>query len=730
MTEILQCGAQFHLRNDRISYSLYLLEGGIPMHLYFGRRVERLSPVPFLRRAGLATDGSFSMQECSLDHVPQEYPQYGLGEMREGALTVRLADGTATSDLRFVSAGVTDGKCALRGLPATFGTDCKTLTITLRDSLTGLEALLRYTVFDDCDVIARSAELRNTSSQTITLERAYSLCLDLPTMDWELITLSGAWARERELIRRPLCLGETSVSSLRGCSSLQTSPFMALVRRETTERQGEAIGMALVYSGSFYAGVTCDHNRTVRAMMGINDRGFGWQLEKGESFQTPEALLVYSQEGLGGMSAQFHRICAQHLTRGRYRDADRPILLNNWEATYFGFDEEKLCAIAATAADVGVELFVLDDGWFGHRDDDRSSLGDWTPDPRKLPLGLGHLADRIHGMGLKFGLWFEPEMVSPDSELYRAHPDWCIHVEGRERIEGRHQLVLDLSRADVQEYVYHAVADILSAYGVDYVKWDMNRNMTNIGSALLPPDKQREVPHRYMLGLYSVLERLVQDFPHVLFESCSSGGGRFDLGMLYYMPQTWCSDDTDAVARCRIQYSTSMVFPPFAMGSHVSAVPNHQTGRVTPLSTRGHVAMSGCFGYELDLNRLTREELEEVRAQIARVKRLRHTLLYGSFHRLLSPYESIPGAPYAHDTAWITVSADRREAVFMYMRPQSMANELPPIVRFAGLDRDMVYDVEETGESYTGAELLESGLCFPLPGGDAASVSYTLRARP
>lgn len=721
MTDIIVDKQLLHLRNERISYIIYLLEGGIPMHLYYGARVESMNPSTLLQRAGLARDSSFSMQGCSLDHVPQEYPQYGLGEMREGAVMVRSEDGTRTCDLRFVSAEVFDGKPCLKGLPATHGAACKTLTMVLRDQLTGLEARLLYTVFDDCDAIARSVLLTNTSGKTLTLERAFSLCLDIHEMRFDVITLSGSWSRERELVRRPLCLGETSVSSMRGCSSLQTSPFLALCRPETTEEQGEAYGMALVYSGNFYAGAFADHNRTTRVLMGINDRDFSWTLEGGQSFQTPEAIAVYSRDGLDGMSAQFHRLCAEHLTRGKFAHADRPILLNNWEATYFDFDEEKLVRIASTAAKVGVELFVLDDGWFGHRNDDHTSLGDWTPDLRKLPLGLAHLADRIHGLGLKFGLWFEPEMVSPDSDLFRAHPDWCIHVVGREHIEGRNQLILDLSREDVRDYVYHAVADILSANAIDYVKWDMNRNMTNIGSALLPPERQKELPHRYMLGLYEILEKLVQRFPDVLFESCSSGGGRFDMGMLYYMPQTWCSDNTDALCRCRIQYSTSLVFPPFAMGSHVSAVPNHQTGRITPLATRAAVAMSGCFGYELDLNKLPDDELTQVQKQIARVKELRHTLLYGRFHRLLSPYEG-------NDTAWMTVSPDRREAVLMLTRAQALSFEAPPILRLRDLDADATYEVAETGERYTGAELMNCGLVCPLPWGDAACVSYVLRA--
>lgn len=710
-----------HLRNGRISYIIYLTEEGLPLHLYFGARLDNVNPVTMLRHFNLPESGAFSLHGCPLDHAPQEYPSFGMGDMREGALTVRAQDGTATCDLRFVSADFVEGKPALEGLPATFGDQAKTLRLLLRDELLKLDATLSYTLFEDVDAVIRSVKLTNTGDAALSIERAFSLCLDLPDSRYDLITLSGAWAREREVVRRPLVMGEQSVSSLRGATSLQTTNFLALARPEATEAQGEVIAAALVYSGNFKATAQVDSNRLTRMMLGINDVDFAWKLEPGESFQTPEATLVYSTEGLDGMSRQFHRLCASHLVRDKYAHAPRPILLNNWEATYFNFNEEKLLAIAKTAANVGVELFVLDDGWFGHRDSDNSSLGDWTVDRNKLPGGMRALVDQVHAMGLKFGLWFEPEMVSPDSDLYRAHPDWCIHVDGRVRVENRNQLILDLSRGDVQDYIYHAVANVLEENGIDYVKWDMNRNFATVGSALLPADRQKELPHRYMLGLYAVLEKLTQRFPDVLFESCSSGGGRFDMGMLYYMPQTWCSDNTDALSRCRIQYGTSLVFPPFAMGSHVSAVPNHQTGRVTPIATRGNVAMSGCFGYELDLNRLSAEDLEAVKKQIARVKSIRQTLLYGDFHRLLSPFEG-------NDTAWITVSPDQTEAVLMFTRAQVQSNSLPPLVRLRGLDPAKTYAVVETGEVYTGSELMNLGLALPLPWGDASSVSWTLRA--
>ncbi len=721
MTEIIVKDQLIHLRNDHISYIIDILEGDIPAHLYFGKRIESINPAAVLRHYELPADGKWWPHNCALDHTPHEYPSHGLGDLREGALSVRQKDGTRSVDLRVTGWEVVDGKPGVPGLPATFGDNAKTLLLHLRDELIGLKATLSYTLFDDVAGVIRHTELHNASDADLYIERAYSLCLELPDSRYDLITLSGKWAREREMSRRPLTMGEQGVSSLRGATSLFTSNMLFLARPETTEEHGEAIGAALVYSGNFTASVHVDANRCSRVFLGLNGVDFSWKLAPGETFHTPEAVTVYSDAGLDGMSAQFHRVCGSHLVRGKYAKAPRPILLNNWEATYFGFNEEKLLKIARTAADVGVELFVLDDGWFGHRDDDTTSLGDWYVDTRKLPNGMRHLTDQVHAMGLKFGLWFEPEMVSPKSDLYAKHPDWAIHIAGRMPIQQRQQLTLDMSREDVQDYVYECVASHLREDGIDYVKWDMNRHFSNIGSALLPADQQKELPHRYMLGLYRVLEKLIHEFPDVLFESCSSGGGRFDMGMLHYMPQTWTSDNTDALCRCKIQYSTSLVFPPFAMGSHVSAVPNHQTGRITPIETRGNVAMSGCFGYELDLNTLSPEDLEKVRAQVKRIKALRTTLLYGDFHRLISPYEG-------QDTAWITVGQDKREAVFMFVRAMNQPATPPALVKLRGLDENKVYTIRETGESYSGSELMNVGVSVHPGWGDAASISWTLEA--
>ena len=477
-----------------------------------------------------------------------------------------------------------------------------------------------------------------------------------------------------------------------------------------------------MYSGNFLAGAEVDQYETTRVFMGINPFDFSWRLQPGESFQTPEAVLVYSAEGIGGMSRTYHRLYRTRLSRGRYRDLERPILVNNWEATYFDFNAQKIEAIAETASELGIELFVLDDGWFGKRDDDRSCLGDWVVDRNKLPDGLEDLARRVNDKGLQFGLWFEPEMISPDSDLYRAHPDWCLHVPGRRRTEGRRQLILDLSRQDVRDYLYEAISGILASSPISYVKWDMNRNMTEIGSAQMDAEGQSEIAHRYMLGLYDLLERIVTAFPDVLFESCSGGGGRFDPGMLYYMPQTWTSDDTDAVERLKIQYGTSIVYPVSSMGAHVSAVPNHQLHRMTSLEMRGDVAMSGNFGYELDLTVFTDEEKEIVKDQVATYKELRGLIQTGDLYRLKSPFEG-------NETAWMMVSGDRQEAVVFYFRTLAEPNPALRRLRLAGLDAAAVYVMDGYEGELAGDRLMNFGIPLPQLNGDFKSLVFKLRAR-
>ena len=721
MAEILHNGNLYHLRNDVISYVLMEMPGGVLSHLYFGARLEGLNAANLLRHANIPADGGFSVQECTLDRLPQEYPSFGLGDLRDGALTVDGPDGSWAVDLRVEKVETPDAKPKLEGLPATRGENCAALRVTLRDAHTGLIALLDYAIYDDCPAVTRSVKLVNGGAEPLNLTRAYSLCLDLPDDGWDIITLPGAWARERAVCRRPLAAGHQGISSRRGASSAQASPFMALARPEANQAQGEVIGATLIYSGNFMASAEVSQFGVTRVLLGIDDRDFGWQLLPGEDFQAPEAALVYSDEGIGGMSRAFHALWENHLLPVRWMNRKRPVLLNSWEAAYFDFNHDKLLAIAKAAADAGVELFVMDDGWFGHRDDDHTSLGDWNVDRRKLPQGLEGLGQAVRALGIRFGIWMEPEMVSPDSDLFRAHPDWCLHIPGREAIQSRHQLILDMGRQEVQDFVVAAVSDTLKASGASYLKWDMNRNFTNIGSAALPADRQRETAHRYMLGLYAVMERLVEAFPEVLFEGCASGGGRFDAGMLYYVPQIWCSDDTDALCRVEIQYGTTMLFPPSTMGCHVSAVPNHQTARVTPLETRFAVALGGSFGYELDPCKLTDDERAALRDQVAFANRTQLLRLYGNLYWLQMPFNG-------NDAAWMSVSEDRGEALFTMVRAMARPNAMPPMVRLAGLDAGRRYRVVETDEVYGGDELMRVGLCCPLPYGDAASLVYTLVA--
>jgi len=717
----------FHLQSRSSSYVIRIEKNAYLSHVYWGPKlraegfrgdiqsVERCSFHPNF----IAEDRTFSF-----DTLTQEYPAYGTGDYREPAIEVRLANGTTVTDFRYAGHEIKRGKPGLPGLPATYvesDDEADTLEITLRDAPTGLTVALSYTAFRDIDAIARSVRVTNEGGEPATIERVLSASVDFLGDEYDMLQLSGAWTRERHMYKRPLVPGVHRIDSKRGASSHQQNPFLALLAKDATEHQGEVYGFSLVYSGNFLAQAEVEAYATTRVGIGINPFDFSWRLEPGETFQAPEAVLVRSSEGLGGMSRSYHKLYRTRLCRGEFRDKARPILVNNWEATYFDFNAEKIKSIAAAGKELGLELFVLDDGWFGRRDSDNCSLGDWVEDRRKLPDGLGKLGEDITAMGMEFGLWFEPEMVSPDSDLYRAHPDWCLHVPNRSRTEGRQQLILDYSRKDVCDYIVDSISSVLSSAPITYVKWDMNRNMTEIGSALLPPERQRETAHRYMLGLYDVLERITSKFPHILFESCSGGGGRFDPGLLYYMPQTWTSDDTDAVERLKIQYGTSIVYPASAMGAHVSAVPNHQVHRMTPFETRGHVAMSGNFGYELDLTKLTEAERDAVKEQVTQYKALRNLIQFGEFYRLKSPFEG-------NETAWMFVSEDRSEAFAAFFRVLAVPNGPLHRLRFSGLDPEKSYRLEETGVVYGGDELMHFGL--PVTGlkGDFQSKLFVLKA--
>ena len=580
----------FHLRTKNTSYVLKVIETGHLSHLYWGRKLRADNLEYFFRRRGFGsfaadTDNIIGFQ---LELIPQECPTFGATDLRSPSLEFQYEDGTSATDLRYNSHRIYEGKQSLSGLPAVYvesEEEATSLEITLVDSLKNLEVILTYNVFEDFDAITRSLKIVNNSDEKINIERVLSANVDFTTDEFDFIQLSGSWGRERHILRNPLRSGSQAIESRRGASSHAQNPFMALCSKEANEEYGEVYGFSLVYSGNFLANVEVDMYRNARAQIGINPFDFKWLLESKEEFQAPEVVLVYSSKGLNGMSQIYHNLYRKRLCRGNYRDKVRPVLINNWEATYFDFNEVKIKEIAKEASKLGMELFVLDDGWFGNRNDDKSSLGDWFVNEGKLKGGLSKLAKDINNMGLEFGLWFEPEMISPISKLYEKHPNWCIHIPGRTRSHARSQLILDLSRKEVCDYIIESISKILESANISYVKWDMNRNMTEVGSLGLTSERQRETAHRYILGLYRVMEEITSRFPNVLFESCSGGGGRFDPGILYYMPQTWTSDDTDAIERLKIQFGTSMVYPPISMGCHVSAVPNHQANRITPLET-------------------------------------------------------------------------------------------------------------------------------------------------
>lgn len=721
----------FHLQGGGVSYVIALEEQGYPAHVYWGRRLRdsSLSGMLSYKKNSAFSPAPPGNPTFSLDTLPQEYPAYGAGDFRHPAYQIQLEDGSTVSEAVYSAHRIYPGKPGLDGLPATYveqDEEAWTLELELVDEIAGLTVTLLYTIFADSGALARSARLGNTGARRLKLLRALSASVDVrPSEELDVLHLHGAWARERSVDRRPLQHGITAIESRRGASSHMENPFMALLASSAGEHQGDVYGVNLVYSGSFAAQAEVEQYGTVRLSIGVNPFDFGWLLMPGESFQTPEAVMVYSPDGLGGMSRIYHRLYRTRLCRGRFRDEPRPILINNWEATYFNFDAEAIERIAREGSELGIELFVLDDGWFGKRSDDKSSLGDWFVNRSKLPEGMDGLAQRVRGLGMQFGLWFEPEMISPDSELYRAHPDWCLHVPGRRRSEGRNQLVLDLSRGDVCEEIVRQVSEMLRSAPITYVKWDMNRHMSEVGSALLAAERQRETAHRYMLGLYKVLERITGEFPHVLFESCSGGGGRFDPGMLYYMPQTWTSDNTDAVCRLGIQYGTSIVYPISSIGAHVSAVPNHQVQRMASLKMRGDVAMSGNFGYELDLTRLSGDEKETVKAQVAFYKSIRSLVQTGDLYRLLSPFEG-------NETAWMIVSPDKAEAVVGWFRVLAQPNDKPASLRLYGLDPDADYELlgeAEAGERlvYGGDRLMYAGLPLPAQRGDYTSMFIHIR---
>lgn len=716
----------FKLDTCGASYIMGVMGQGHLLNLYYGAPIDE-AKLQYL--VAIKSNASFSavpageVNDFTTDVLPVEYSGAGSADLRPCAIATVDQEGDNVTDLRYDSYELIQGKPDLPGLPHTYlnpGDEAQTLRITLRDAVKELYVDLYYTVFAFANAIARWTVVRNRGAQALDLTRVMTASLQFPGMEFDLIHLHGAWAREFNFERTPIAHTTQSVQSFRGSSSHQHNPFVALAARDAGEDSGEVYGVSLIYSSNFIFETDVNAFGGLRLNVGINDRAFSWRLEPGQDFVTPEAVLVYSAEGLGAMSRTYHRLYRRNLARGKYRDVPRPVLLNSWEGVYMDFDAKKLLEMAHSAAQLGIELFVLDDGWFGARDNDLCALGDWVVNEKKLGCSLSELVESVKAEGMDFGLWFEPEMISPDSDLFRAHPDWCLHQKKRPCSLGRHQLILDLTRKDVQDYVVEAVSSVLRSADIRYVKWDMNRNMAEVGSAQLPAAQLGEIYHRYILGVYSIMERVTSAFPDVLFESCSGGGGRFDPGILYYMPQNWTSDDSDAIQRLNIQYGCSMVYPPSAMTCHVSAVPNHQVARVTPLHTRGNVAMEGSFGYELDMSKMTEEEKTEVRAQVETYKMYRDLVITGSLYRLIAPINS-------NECAFMVVSEDQSTALVTYIKKLNDPN--PPVtrLRLKGLDAAAQYRCEESGAVYTGSALMNAGLNMPAMKCDFDSVRLTLK---
>lgn len=696
-------------------------EGGFLFHNYYGPVIGDVD----MSYLVCPMDRGFSGQpqeivdrRFSLDTRLLEYSAYGTGYYRDYCLHAVYEDGSHVTDLRFVSYEVKEGKYALEGLPAMYQGEEKaeTLEITLRDEYKNLEVVLYYGVFEDLDVITRACKIVNQSKEQVRLLRAYSMGLDFDNKDMDMLHFYGRHAMERKMERSPLQHGFQGVESRRGYSSHQQNPFVILCKQDANEEYGWCYGASFAYSGNFSIQAEVSQMDLTRLTVGIQDTQFEFHLEPGESFTAPEVILSFSENGLGQLSRNYHKAIRHNLCRGKYKTERRPVLINNWEATYFDFTPEKLVAIAKDAKELGIEMLVMDDGWFGKRDSDYSGLGDWFVNEKKLKGGLKNLVEEVNKAGMKFGIWFEPEMISEDSDLYRAHPDWALTVPGRSFTRARHQLVLDFSREDVRTYIFDRMCEILESANIEYVKWDANRHLTDVWSAKLPADRQGEVFHRYILGLYDFLEKLTQRFPNLLIEGCSGGGGRFDAGMMYYHPQIWCSDDTDAIERLDIQYGTSFGYPISTVGSHVSVCPNHQTGRSVSMKTRGIVAMAGTFGYELDITRLSQEEKDMVKIQVEEFKKYYSLIQQGDYYRLTDDGRK---SPYV---AWEFAAEDGTEALLNVVTLRVRAYAMPYTVRINGLKPEAVYEVEGTGEKYSGAALINGGYLLPVIWDDYQSV--------
>ena len=713
----------FTLQTKNTTYQMQVDRYGFLLHLYYGKKTDGYMDYLLTYYDRGFSGNPYDAGEdrtYSMDTLPQEFPCYGNGDFRSTAFAVENADGSMSCDLRYKSHKIFDGKYNLEGLPAVYASEeeAQTLEILMEDPVTGVKVVLLYGVLPAQDIITRSVSVKNESSGKIYLNKIESASLDFLYGDYELLTFYGRHAMERNVQRVPVVHGTQKIGSVRGTSSHQYNPMMILAEKEMTEDKGNCYAMSFVYSGCFQGEVLKDQLNQTRMMLGLQEEAFRYPLETGEMFQAPEVILSYSSEGMNRLSQNLHHCIRQHICRGKYKEEIRPILINSWEAAYFDFTGDTIYELAKAAKEVNIDMLVMDDGWFGKRDDDNSGLGDWFVNEKKLGGTLGNLIKRINDLGVKFGIWIEPEMVSEDSDLYRKHPDWALTVPGRNPVRSRNQLVLDFSRKEVVDEIYDQICKVLDQGNIEYVKWDMNRSLMDVYSATTKD--QGRVLHDYVLGLYDFLERLVQRYPNLLIEGCSGGGGRFDAGMMYYTPQIWCSDNTDAIDRLRIQYGTSFGYPVSVVGSHVSAVPNHQTGRKTPLHTRGVVAMSGTFGYELNLMKLSEEEKQEIREQIAEYKSYAPIIQNGLYYRLSNPTtEEI--------CAWEFVHTDEKEQskVLLNIVMQVIhGNMTVNYVKLQGLEETAVYREEKSGKRYTGAALMYGGMPLPIEPGEYQAYQY------
>ena len=722
---IVYCEADrtFTIQTKNTTYQMQVDRYGFLLHLYYGKKTDGCMDYLLTYYDRGFSGNPYDAGEdrtYSMDTLPQEFPCYGNGDFRSTAFAVENADGSMSCDLRYKSHKIFDGKYNLEGLPAVYASEeeAQTLEILMEDPVTGVKVVLLYGVLPAQDIITRSVCVKNESSGKIYLNKIESASLDFLYGDYELLTFYGRHAMERNVQRVPVVHGTQKIGSVRGTSSHQYNPMMILAEKETTEDKGNCYAMSFVYSGCFQGEVLKDQLNQTRMMLGLQEEAFRYPLETGEMFQAPEVILSYSSEGMNRLSQNLHHCIRQHICRGKYKEEIRPILINSWEAAYFDFTGDTIYELAKAAKEVNIDMLVMDDGWFGKRDDDNSGLGDWFVNEKKLGGTLGNLIKGINDLGVKFGIWIEPEMVSEDSDLYRKHPDWALTVPGRNPVRSRNQLVLDFSRKEVVDEIYDQICKVLDQGNIEYVKWDMNRSLMDVYSSVTRD--QGRVLHDYVLGLYDFLERLVQRYPNLLIEGCSGGGGRFDAGMMYYTPQIWCSDNTDAIDRLRIQYGTSFGYPVSVVGSHVSAVPNHQTGRKTPLHTRGVVAMSGTFGYELNLMKLSEEEKQEIREQIAEYKSYAPIIQNGLYYRLSDPTtEEI--------CAWEFVHTDEKEQskVLLNIVMQVIhGNMTVNYVKLQGLEETAVYREEKSGKRYTGAALMYGGMPLPIEPGEYQAYQY------